>query len=93
MSYPAISAYNLFREDSRCVLILEKLALRGTFWPSSCAAVTGELQSAFSTQTSGRFLVGIKINFLGGGFGNTHNANQPRRNQYTTNPARQSPIP
>jgi hypothetical protein len=40
------------REASRCVLILENLALRGTFWPSSCAVVIRELQSALSSKTT-----------------------------------------
>lgn len=30
--------------------ILEHLALRGTFWPSSCAAVIKELQTALATK-------------------------------------------
>jgi hypothetical protein len=51
--HPAISAYNFFREASRCVLILENLALRGTFWPGSCAAVIRELQSALTTKRRG----------------------------------------
>jgi hypothetical protein len=46
------SLTNCHREASRCVLILENLALRGTFWPSSCAAVIRELQSALSSKTT-----------------------------------------
>jgi hypothetical protein len=50
MSYPAISAYNLFREDSRSVLILVKLALRGTFWLRPCAAVITDQRASVSLE-------------------------------------------
>ncbi|KAL3419265.1 fungal specific transcription factor domain-containing protein [Phlyctema vagabunda] len=39
------------KESDRCVAILERLALRGNFWPLACASAIKELQSALKHKT------------------------------------------
>ncbi|KAG4438655.1 hypothetical protein IFR05_005836 [Cadophora sp. M221] len=41
----------VYQEATRCVKILENLALRGVFWPSTCAAAIKDLQQALRLKT------------------------------------------
>ncbi|KAL5322812.1 hypothetical protein ACEPPN_010791 [Leptodophora sp. 'Broadleaf-Isolate-01'] len=50
-SHDCYSVETAQREATRCVKILENLALRGVFWPSTCAAAIKDLQQALRMKT------------------------------------------